>query len=59
MRSAGGGCVILRVHSVPTLGSRESAILNIFRPENGKVVEHWACVKRSPSSRPIPNDVWL
>ena len=33
--------VILHVHNVPTPGSRGNAIIDIFRLENGKVVEHW------------------
>jgi len=38
---ADGDYVILHVHNVPTPGSRGNAIIDIFRLENGKVVEHW------------------
>jgi len=38
---ADGDYVILHVHNVPTPGSRGNAIVDIFRLENGKVVEHW------------------
>lgn len=38
---ADGDYVILHVHNVPTPGARGAAIIDIFRLENGKVVEHW------------------
>ena len=36
-----GDYVILHVHNVPAPGERGAAIVDIFRLENGKVVEHW------------------
>jgi predicted SnoaL-like aldol condensation-catalyzing enzyme len=38
---ADGDYVILHVHNVPEPGARGAAIVDIFRLENGKVVEHW------------------
>ena len=38
---ADGDYVILHVHNVPAPGERGAAIVDIFRLENGKVVEHW------------------
>jgi len=38
---ADGDYVILHVHRVPTPGARGAAIVDIFKLENGKVVEHW------------------
>jgi predicted SnoaL-like aldol condensation-catalyzing enzyme len=38
---ADGDYVIVHVHNVPTPGSRGAAIIDIFRLENGKIVEHW------------------
>jgi predicted SnoaL-like aldol condensation-catalyzing enzyme len=37
---ADGDYVILHVHNVPAPGERGAAIVDIFRLENGKVVEH-------------------
>jgi predicted SnoaL-like aldol condensation-catalyzing enzyme len=37
---ADGDYVIVHVHNVPTPGSRGNAIIDIFKLENGKVVEH-------------------
>ncbi|HYC18437.1 MAG TPA: ester cyclase [Pseudolabrys sp.] len=38
---ADGDFVILHVHNVPEPGQRGAAIVDIFRLENGKVIEHW------------------
>ncbi|KWE46457.1 polyketide cyclase [Burkholderia ubonensis] len=36
-----GDYVILHVHAVREPGTRGSAIIDIFRLENGRIVEHW------------------
>jgi predicted SnoaL-like aldol condensation-catalyzing enzyme len=38
---ADGDFVILHVHAVREPGTRGLAIVDIFRLENGKIVEHW------------------
>ncbi len=38
---ADGDFVILHVHAVREPGTRGMAIVDIFRLENGKIVEHW------------------
>ncbi len=38
---ADGDYVILHVHAIREPGTRGIAIVDIFRMENGKVVEHW------------------
>jgi predicted SnoaL-like aldol condensation-catalyzing enzyme len=38
---ADGDFVILHVHSIPQPGAKGAAIVDIFRLENGKIVEHW------------------
>ena len=38
---ADGDFVILHVHAVREPGTRGSAIVDIFKLENGKIVEHW------------------
>ena len=47
---ADGDYVILHVHNVPTPGSRGNAIIDIFRLENGKVVEHWDVLQPVPET---------
>ena len=38
---ADGDYVMLHVHNVPMPGARGAAIVDIFKLEDGKVVEHW------------------
>jgi predicted SnoaL-like aldol condensation-catalyzing enzyme len=45
---ADGDYVILHVHSVRKPGERGVAIVDIFRLENGKVVEHWDVIQPVP-----------
>ena len=43
-----GDFVILHVHAVREPGARGNAIIDIFKLENGKVVEHWDVVQPIP-----------
>ncbi len=45
---AEGDFVILHVHSVRVPGTRGRAIVDIFRLEKGKVVEHWDVIQDIP-----------
>jgi len=45
---ADGNYVILHVHSIREPGTSGRAIFDLFRLENGKIVEHWDAVQDIP-----------
>jgi predicted SnoaL-like aldol condensation-catalyzing enzyme len=52
---ADGDFVILHVHSVRVPGTLGRAIVDIFRLENGKVVEHWDVIQDVPDPAEAKN----
>jgi predicted SnoaL-like aldol condensation-catalyzing enzyme len=55
---ADGDYVILHVHAVRVPGTRGSAIVDIFRLENGKVVEHWDVIQEIPEKAANANGMF-
>jgi predicted SnoaL-like aldol condensation-catalyzing enzyme len=55
---ADGDYVILHVHAVREPGQRGSAIVDILKLENGKVVEHWDVVQPIPEKAANPNGMF-
>ncbi|MGS1007225.1 nuclear transport factor 2 family protein [Achromobacter anxifer] len=53
-----GDYVILHVHAVRQPGDRGSAIIDIFRLEQGKIVEHWDAVQPIPEQSANPNGMF-
>lgn len=47
---ADGDLVMLHVHAKPTPDERGTAIVDIFRLENGKIVEHWDVMQPVPET---------
>ena len=51
---AEGDYVIVHVHAIREPGTRGRAIIDIFKLENGKVVEHWDVAQECPRRRQTP-----
>ena len=47
---ADGDYVIVHVHAVREPGTRGTAIIDIFKLENGKIVEHWDVAQPIPEN---------
>ncbi len=55
---ADGDYVIVHVHAVREPGTRGIAIVDIFRLENGKVVEHWDVAQPIPEKAANDNGMF-
>ena len=55
---AEGDYVILHVHAVREPASRGRAIIDIFRLENGKIVEHWDVAQDVPEKAANTNGMF-
>ncbi len=55
---ADGDRVILHVHSVREAGARGAALVDIFRLENSKIVEHWGVRQDIPEKAANANGVF-
>ena len=50
--------MIVHDHAVREPGTRGSAIVNIYRLENGKIVEHWDVIQPIPEKSANDNGMF-
>jgi predicted SnoaL-like aldol condensation-catalyzing enzyme len=55
---AEGDYVILHVHMVREPGTRGEAVMDIFRLDGGKLVEHWDVLQQIPDNIPHANTMF-
>jgi predicted SnoaL-like aldol condensation-catalyzing enzyme len=55
---ADGDYVILHAHSVREPGTLGRAVMDIFKVENGRIVEHWDVVQDIPETPMNPNGMF-
>ncbi len=55
---AEGNLVVLHVHSTENEKDRGRAIVDIFRVENGKIVEHWDVIQNIPEQSKNTNTMF-
>lgn len=55
---ADGDYVILHVHARLGPEDRGAAVVDIFRLENGKIVEHWDVLQQIPEAAPNANSMF-
>ncbi|ERH41856.1 hypothetical protein N750_15970 [Legionella pneumophila str. Leg01/53] len=53
-----GDYVILHVHSIREPGTRGRAIFDLFKLEDGKIIEHWDAIQDIPVKSANPNSMF-
>lgn len=56
--AAEGDLVFLHVHVTPAPGERGVAIVEVFRVQNGKIVEHWDVLQHVPEKAVNTNSMF-
>lgn len=55
---AEGDLVVVHSHMIPAKGARGTAVMDIFRLEDGKIVEHWDVLQDVPEQAQNQNTMF-
>ena len=55
---AEGDLVVVHSHFIPSKGARGTAVMDIFRIEDGKIVEHWDVLQDVPETAQNQNTMF-
>ena len=55
---AEGDLVVIHSHFILTPGAKDMAVMDIFRLEDGKIVEHWDVLQEVPETAQNPNTMF-
>ena len=55
---AEGDLVVVHSHNIPAASTRGKAVIDIFRLEDGKIVEHWDVVQEIPETAKNENTMF-
>jgi len=53
-----GDMAVIHVHARPTPDSRGASVFDMFRLENGKIVEHWDAIQMVPEESANPHPMF-
>lgn len=53
-----GDMAVIHVHAIPTPGARGASVFDMYRLENGRIVEHWDAIQPVPETSANPHPMF-
>ena len=53
-----GDMAVIHVHAIPEPGSRGASVFDMYRLEDGKIVEHWDAIQPVPETASNPHPMF-